>query len=36
MGIDWGPCIGPAATRLLITNFANEPNTFLCQNIPTS
>jgi hypothetical protein len=34
MGIDWGPYYRPGCNGLLITNFADEPNTFLCQNVP--
>jgi enediyne biosynthesis protein E4 len=36
MGIDWAPCYRDKPQRcngLLITNFADEPNTFLCQDM---
>ncbi len=32
MGIDWAPYYRPGCNALLITNFANEPDTFLCQD----
>jgi hypothetical protein len=32
MGIDWAPHYRPGCNALLITNFANEPDTFLCQD----
>jgi hypothetical protein len=34
MGIDWAWDYRPGCNGLLIGNFANEPNTFLCQNDP--
>ncbi|HEY7309032.1 MAG TPA: CRTAC1 family protein [Gemmataceae bacterium] len=34
MGIDWGPCYRPGCNAVLIGNFADEPNTFLCQDDP--
>jgi hypothetical protein len=32
MGIDWAPYYRPRCNALLITNFSNEPDTFLCQD----
>jgi hypothetical protein len=32
MGIDWAPFYRRGCNGLLITNFANEPDTFLCQD----
>jgi hypothetical protein len=32
MGIDWAPFYRNGCNALLITNFANEPDTFLCQD----
>jgi hypothetical protein len=32
MGIDWAPRYRPRCDALLITNFADEPDTFLCQD----
>jgi hypothetical protein len=32
MGIDWAPRYRPECNAILITNFANEPDTFLCQD----
>jgi hypothetical protein len=32
MGIDWAPFYRPGCNALLITNFSNEPDTFLCQD----
>jgi hypothetical protein len=32
MGIDWAPFYRAKCNGLLITNFANEPDTFLCQD----
>ncbi len=32
MGIDWAPYYRKGCNALLITNFANEPDTFLCQD----
>ncbi|MHB1423741.1 MAG: CRTAC1 family protein [Gemmataceae bacterium] len=32
MGIDWAPFYRPGCNALLISNFANEPDTFLCQD----
>jgi hypothetical protein len=32
MGIDWAPYYRKGCNALLITNFADEPNTFLCQD----
>jgi hypothetical protein len=32
MGIDWAPRYRPGCNAILITNFANEPDTFLCQD----
>jgi hypothetical protein len=32
MGIDWAPFYRPGCNALLIGNFADEPNTFLCQD----
>jgi hypothetical protein len=32
MGIDWAPLYRPGRNALLITNFADEPNSFLCQD----
>jgi hypothetical protein len=32
MGIDWAPRYRQGCNALLITNFADEPNTFLCQD----
>ncbi|HTU89053.1 MAG TPA: CRTAC1 family protein [Gemmataceae bacterium] len=32
MGIDWAPYYRPGCNALLITNFANESDTFLCQD----
>lgn len=34
MGIDWAPYYRNRCNALLITNFANEPDTFLCQDQP--
>jgi hypothetical protein len=34
MGIDWAPWYRRGCNALLITNFADEPNTFLCQDDP--
>jgi enediyne biosynthesis protein E4 len=34
MGIDWAPYYRPHCNALLVTNFADEPNTFLCQDVP--
>jgi hypothetical protein len=34
MGIDWAPLYRPGCNALLITNFSNEPDTFLCQDQP--
>jgi hypothetical protein len=34
MGIDWAPFYRPGCNALLIGNFADEPNTFLCQDKP--
>jgi hypothetical protein len=34
MGIDWAPFYRSHCNALLIGNFANEPDTFLCQNNP--
>lgn len=34
MGIDWAPCYRPGCNALLISNFSNEPDTFLCQDQP--
>jgi hypothetical protein len=34
MGIDWAPFYRKGCNALLITNFANEPDTFLCQDQP--
>lgn len=34
MGIDWAPSYRGRCNALLIGNFANEPNTFLCQDDP--
>jgi hypothetical protein len=35
MGIDWAPRYRPGCNALLISNFANEPDTFLCQDQPS-
>jgi hypothetical protein len=35
MGIDWAPWYRPRCNALLIGNFADEPDTFLCQDDPT-
>ena len=32
MGIDWAPFYRPGCNAILITNFSNEPDTFLCQD----
>jgi enediyne biosynthesis protein E4 len=32
MGIDWAPYYRKGCNALLIANFANEPDTFLCQD----
>jgi hypothetical protein len=32
MGIDWAPFYRRGCNALLITNFSNEPDTFLCQD----
>ena len=32
MGIDWAPFYRKGCNALLITNFSNEPDTFLCQD----
>jgi hypothetical protein len=32
MGIDWAPFYRPGCNAILITNFADEPDTFLCQD----
>ncbi len=34
MGIDWAPYYRPRCNALLIGNFADEPDTFLCQDEP--
>jgi enediyne biosynthesis protein E4 len=34
MGIDWAPSYRGRCNALLIGNFANEPDTFLCQDDP--
>jgi hypothetical protein len=34
MGIDWAPYYRPGCNGLLIGNFADEPDTFLCQDDP--
>lgn len=34
MGIDWAPFYRPGCNAILITNFSNEPDTFLCQDQP--
>jgi hypothetical protein len=34
MGIDWAPFYRPGCNALLIGNFADEPDTFLCQDVP--
>jgi enediyne biosynthesis protein E4 len=34
MGIDWAPFYRPGCNALAIGNFADEPNTFLCQEGP--
>ncbi|HTU22237.1 MAG TPA: CRTAC1 family protein [Gemmataceae bacterium] len=34
MGIDWAPSYRGHCNALLIGNFANEPDTFLCQDDP--
>jgi hypothetical protein len=34
MGIDWAPYYRPGCNALLIGNFADEPDTFLCQDVP--
>ncbi len=34
MGIDWAPFYRRGCNGLLIGNFANEPDTFLCQDDP--
>lgn len=31
MGIDWAPSIRPGMNALIIGNFADEPNTYLCR-----
>jgi hypothetical protein len=35
MGIDYAPQYRPGCDAVLITNFAGEPNTFLCQDTGT-
>jgi hypothetical protein len=34
MGVDFAPFYRPGCNAILIGNFANEPNTFLCQDRP--